>query len=49
VRNDALYFIAGKKNDGKRMRLEHDVFDVIAHVHDAFLHAGKNKTNETIR
>jgi len=29
--NDTLYFIAGKNNNGKRVVLEHDVFDVIAH------------------
>jgi len=46
LHHNALYYIAGKNNCGKRVVLEHDVFDVIAHTHDVLLqlHAGKNKT-----
>lgn len=33
--NDGLYFISGKNSNGKRVVLEYDVFNVIAHVHDA--------------
>jgi len=28
--------------------LEYDVFDVIAHIHDVLLHAGKHKTDARI-
>ena len=48
LRNDALHYIAGKNNNGKRVVLEHEVFDVVAHIHDTLLHAGKNKTFATI-
>ena len=34
------YFTTGKNNNGK---LEHDVFDVIAHIHNALLSIRKNK------
>ncbi|KAF8418147.1 hypothetical protein EV426DRAFT_577688 [Tirmania nivea] len=38
LRNNALYFTAGKNN--QRVVLKHDVFDVIAHTHDALMQAG---------
>ena len=48
LRNNTLYYIAGHNNYGRQVVLEHDVFDVIAHIHDVLLHAGKNKTYATI-
>ena len=43
-----LYFIASNNNNGRRVVLERDVFDVITHVHDASLHVRKNKDYATI-
>jgi len=43
LRNDALYFIAGKQNSGKGVVLKPDVFDVIAHMHGTLRH-GMNQS-----